>query len=57
MLLTRAQKELILAILEKEQKSLFSKYKGNLLDQTVEDFAQMLRNEKINNPNNKGNEL
>ncbi|WP_167577741.1 hypothetical protein [Ammoniphilus sp. YIM 78166] len=50
MILSRAQKQLILTILEKEQKSLFSSHKGKLLDQTVDDLSQMLRNEIINDP-------
>lgn len=42
------QKKLILEVLRKEQKRLFSKHKGKLLDQTIEDLAQMVRNEEIN---------
>ncbi len=53
MLLSRQQKELILQILRKEKRSLFSNNKGPLLDKTIEDFAQMLRNEKINDPDEK----
>ena len=53
MLLTRQQKELILQILKKEKKNLFSTNKGPLLDKTIADFAQMLRNEKINDPDEK----
>lgn len=52
MLLTKQQKKLILEVLKKEQKRLFSKHKGGLLDKTVNDLAQMLRNELINDPTN-----
>ena len=52
MLLNKQQKKLILEILKKEQKRLFSKHKGVLLDKTVNDLAQMLRNELINDPTN-----
>jgi len=48
MMLTTKQKQLILAVLQKERGRLFSKYKGNLMDQTIEDLGQMLRNEKVN---------
>ncbi len=51
MLLMKNQKQLILAILKKENKRLFSKHKGELLDKTIEDLAQMLRNEIVNDPN------
>jgi hypothetical protein len=42
------QKKLILALLRKERRSLFSKYKGELLEKTAEDLAQMVRNEELN---------
>jgi hypothetical protein len=42
------QKKLILELLRKEQRSLFSKYKGRLLEKTLQDVAQMVRNEEIN---------
>jgi len=48
MLLSKSQKQLILEILKKEKKRIFSKHKGTLLDKTIDDLAQMLRNEKIN---------
>jgi len=44
------QKRLILEVLRKEQKRLFSKHKGKLLDKTIEDIGQMVRNEEINAP-------
>lgn len=47
-MLTTKQKQLILAVLHKEQKRLFSKYKGQLMDQTIADLSQMLRNEIVN---------
>jgi len=53
MMLTKQQKALILNVLKKEQKRLFSKNKGKLLDKTVDDIAQMLRNEIVNDPNDK----
>lgn len=48
MLLSKQQKLLILSILKKEKKKLFSKHKGQLLNKTVDDLSQMLRNEIIN---------
>ena len=53
MLLTKQQKKLILAILEKEKRSILSKHKGKLLDKTIADLSQMLRNENINDPEGK----
>lgn len=53
MLLTKQQKQLILEILKKEKRSLISKHKGPLLDKTLSDLAQMLRNENINDPDGK----
>lgn len=47
-MLSTKQKQLILAILTKERGRLFSKYKGKLLDQTIADLSQMLRNEQVN---------
>ncbi len=57
MLISKQQKQLILNILKKEKRSIFSKYKGDLLDKTIQDLSQMLRNESINEINNKGNKL
>jgi len=48
LLLTLEQKKLILDILTKEQKKLFSKHKGKLLDKTIADLGQMVRNEEMN---------
>jgi len=45
---TTRQKQLILAVLQKENKRLFSRFKGKLLDQTIADLSQMLRNERTN---------
>jgi|HigsolmetaAR201D_1030396.scaffolds.fasta_scaffold132122_1 hypothetical protein len=50
-MLTTRQKQLILAILQKENKRLFSRYKGKLLEQTISDLGQMLRNERLNSDN------
>ncbi len=47
-MLSTKQKQLILAVLQKEQRRLFSKYKGKLMDQTIADLSQMLRNERVN---------
>jgi hypothetical protein len=47
-MLNLEQKKLILALLRKERRSLFSRRKGRLLEKTIEDVAQMLRNEEIN---------
>ncbi|MBV6714799.1 hypothetical protein [Paenibacillus chitinolyticus] len=48
MLLSRDQKELILAVLKKENKRMLSGHKGPLLKKTIADFEQALRNEAIN---------
>lgn len=50
MLLTKQQKQLILNILEKEQRKIISKYKGPLLNKTIDDLTQNLRNEIVNDP-------
>jgi len=47
-LLSLEQKKLILDVLRKERRSLFSKYKGKLLEKTIEDLGQMIRNEQVN---------
>lgn len=47
-MLSTRQKQLILTMLKKEKKRLFSKYKGALLDQTINDISQMLRNDHVN---------
>ena len=47
-MLSTKQKQLILAVLQKEQRRLFSKYRGKLMDQTIADLSQMLRNESVN---------
>ncbi|MBM7651381.1 hypothetical protein [Neobacillus cucumis] len=54
MILSRSQKQLILSILKSEQNKLFSKYHGKLLNRTVEDMEQILRNEMVNDPEDKG---
>ncbi|SEB74452.1 hypothetical protein [Paenibacillus sp. GP183] len=48
MLLTNKQKQLILNVLLKEKRSLFSKNKGELLNKTIADLEQSLRNESVN---------
>jgi hypothetical protein len=48
MLLTNKQKQLILNVLQKEKRSLFSKNKGELLNKTIADLQQSLRNESVN---------
>ncbi|SCW38594.1 hypothetical protein SAMN04487970_100531 [Paenibacillus tianmuensis] len=48
MLFSNRQKKLILDVLLKERRRLFSKHKGELLDKTIEDLSQMLRNEELN---------
>ena len=53
MLLSRSQKELILTVLKKEQHKMFSTHKGRLLEKTIEDLEQMLRNETVNDPQDK----
>lgn len=47
-MLSTRQKQLILAVLRKERSRLLSKYKGELMDQTIADLGQMLRNEAVN---------
>lgn len=47
-MLSLEQKKLILAVLRKEQRSLFSRFKGKLLQKTIEDLGQMIRNEEVN---------
>ncbi len=42
------QKRLILRILMKERERWFSKNKGKLLDKTISDLFQMIRNESHN---------
>ncbi|MCD1259279.1 hypothetical protein B5M42_010560 [Paenibacillus athensensis] len=51
MLLTNEQKRLVLEVLRKEKRRLFSRHKGKLLDRTIADLAQMLRNEAVNDTN------
>ena len=46
--LSLEQKKLILDVLRKERRSLFSKHKGKLLEKTIEDLGQMVRNEEVN---------
>lgn len=43
------QKKLILRVLSKEKKKLFSRNKGKLLDKTISDLSQMVLNEERNN--------
>lgn len=47
-MLSLEQKKLVLELLRKERRSLFSKHKGKLLEKTLEDVAQMVRNEELN---------
>ncbi|HZG77905.1 MAG TPA: hypothetical protein VEZ72_18785 [Paenibacillus sp.] len=47
-MLSLDQKKLILDVLRKERKSLFSRHKGKLLEKTIEDLGQMIRNEEVN---------
>jgi hypothetical protein len=47
-MLSTDQKKLILAVLQKERGKLMSRFKGKTMDKTIEDLAQMLRNELIN---------
>jgi hypothetical protein len=51
------QKKLILRVLSKEKKKLFSRYKGQLLDKTISDISQMIRNEEKNEINDKKHRL
>ncbi|SDC77373.1 hypothetical protein SAMN02799630_01447 [Paenibacillus sp. UNCCL117] len=48
MLFNLQQKKLILELLRKEKRKLFSKHKGELLDKTIDDLSQMVRNEQVN---------
>ncbi|MCZ8518845.1 MULTISPECIES: hypothetical protein [Paenibacillus] len=48
MLLSKQQKKLILEILMKERRRLFSRHKGELLNRTIADLLQTVRNEDIN---------
>jgi hypothetical protein len=57
MLLSVEQKKLILRVLSKEKKKLFSRNKGQLLDKTISDISQMVRNEEKNDINDKKNRL
>lgn len=43
------QKKLILRVLSKEKKKLFSRNKGKLLDKTISDLSQRVLNEERNN--------
>jgi len=47
-MLSLEQKKLILDVLRKERRSLFSKHRGKLLEKTIEDLGQMVRNEEMN---------
>jgi hypothetical protein len=47
-MLSLDQKKLVLDVLRKERRSLFSKHKGKLLEKTIGDLAQMIRNEEVN---------
>jgi hypothetical protein len=48
MLFSKQQKKLMLEILLKERRRMFSRHKGDLLDKTIADFSQMVRNEDVN---------
>jgi hypothetical protein len=50
MLFSQKQKQLILDILKKERRRLFSKHRGELLNKTIDDLQQMVRNETLNSP-------
>jgi hypothetical protein len=50
LLLSQKQKHLILDILKKERRRLFSRHRGELLNKTIDDLQQMLRNETVNSP-------
>ena len=53
MLLSGEQKQLILDILRKENRRLWSRHRGKLLQKTIEDLEQALRNERVNAPKTK----
>jgi hypothetical protein len=57
MLLSLEQKKLILQLLSKEKKKIFSRNKGQLLDKTISDLSQMIRNEEKNDINDKKSRL
>lgn len=57
MLFSRNQKQLILEVLKKEQRRLFSRHRGDLLKKTIADLEQMVRNEKINLKESKDNSI
>jgi hypothetical protein len=47
-MLSKSQKQLVLKILLKENKRWFSRHKGELLEKTIADLVQMIRNETVN---------
>ncbi|WP_159887688.1 hypothetical protein [Paenibacillus puerhi] len=48
MLFSKQQKKLMLDLLMKERRRLFSRHKGELLNKTIDDLSQMIRNEELN---------
>ncbi|MEK8129799.1 hypothetical protein WMW72_17995 [Paenibacillus filicis] len=55
MLFSKQQKKLMLEVLLKEKRRIFSRHKGELLDKTIADLSQMVRNEEINTAELKDN--
>lgn len=51
------QKRLILEVLIKEKRRIFSRHKGALLNKTIADLSQMVRNESVNSPRSYDNAL
>jgi hypothetical protein len=47
-MLSVKQKQLILEVLKKEKRRIFSTHKGELLNKTIEDLSQNIRNETMN---------
>jgi hypothetical protein len=57
MLFSHNQKQLILEILLKERRRIFSKHKGEVLNKTIADLQQMVRNESVNSPKSFDNSI
>ncbi|TDF96609.1 hypothetical protein [Paenibacillus piri] len=57
MLFSNSQKQLILEILMKERRRIFSKHRGELLNKTIADLQQMARNESVNAPKTSDNSI
>jgi hypothetical protein len=47
-MLSLKQKQLILEVLKKEKRRLISAHKGELLNKTIDDLSQNIRNETMN---------